>query len=366
MTTALEENQTRLVAFAQAELGQGVAHCQPLRGGGSDRQYYRLAMGGQTLVGVVGQDLAENRAFLAFTAHFAARGIPVPRIYGVHPQGDMYLLEDLGDATLQERLTAWRALPPGPAGPAQQMEALAQVVWWLPMVQVQGGQGLDYSLCYQGDTLGGLAFRQDVQSFLQEYVGHFARQPAPSAAVLGDVEQLVTELDGLDRSHFCYRDFQTRNIMWPQHSPVFIDYQSGRRGPLAYDLVSLLYSPDTGLDEAARLSLTDTYLASLADVGVRMDREDFWNQVQRFVLVRRMQALGAYTYLARARNKPLLLEKIPATQDTLRALLAQPHFIAHLPALKTWLQRLFVQGEALEKPGLARLDSAPCAPKGKS
>ncbi|MBO7318170.1 MAG: phosphotransferase, partial [Bacteroidales bacterium] len=49
---------------------------QPLTAAGSGRLYYRLQAGGTTLVGVVGESVEENRAFITLSHHLAERGIP--------------------------------------------------------------------------------------------------------------------------------------------------------------------------------------------------------------------------------------------------------------------------------------------------
>ena len=149
--------------------------------------------------------------------------------------------------------------------------------------------------------------------------------------------------------HFCYRDFRTRNIMWVQRDgkegPVFLDYQSGRRGALAYDLTSLLHSPETGADEPLREQLLDLYLDSLAACGVALAREDFLADFYPVVLMRRLQALGAYAELGVTRNRVDYLERIPPAVTALRALLEAGRFGFGLPSLEAWL------GEVLAAPG---------------
>jgi aminoglycoside/choline kinase family phosphotransferase len=315
-----------------------------LAGGGSQREFYRLRAAGRPAVGVIGRNRAEVRAFLGFTRHFAARGIPVPRILGEDAARGLYLMEDLGEVTLADRLRRWRAEPLG-AAPAE--EALTQVVRWLPLIQVRGGAGLDPALFHEGAELDGAAFRADVERFLRHYLPRFVLRPAPlDGAVRAALNALLERLEALPRDHFCYRDFQTRNIMWvaregeAAEGPVFLDYQSGRRGPLAYDLASLLYSPDTGADESLRARLIDAYLAALAGCGAAVERAAFLAGFYPIVLVRRLQALGAYAQLAGERGRSAYLERIPPALADLRTLQAVGRFDFGLPALEAWLARV--------------------------
>jgi aminoglycoside/choline kinase family phosphotransferase len=314
-----------------------------LPGGGSERAFHRLQAAGRPAIGVIGANLAEVRAFLGFTRHFAQQGIPVPRILGEDAARGLYLMEDLGQATLAGRLREWRAAPDGAARARAALEA---VVRWLPEIQVRGGAGLDDTLCWEGRALDGAAFARDVERFLTQYVPRFVLRPTPvDAAVRADLDALLERLDALPRQHFCYRDFQTRNVMWvaregSPEGPVFLDYQAGRRGPLAYDLASLLFSPDTGADEPLREHLLGVYLAALAGQGVAAPREAFLAGFWPLVLVRRLQALGRYAELIAVRKRAGFLEKIAPALAELRALHGAGRFAFGLPALEAWLGRV--------------------------
>jgi len=314
---------------------------EPLAGGGSARRYFRMrslaaAPWGDTVIGVAASSSAEARAFVGITRQLSAIGIPVPRLFGSDEQDGMYLVEDLGDLTLSDRLREWRGQ--GSAGRANAQAALHTTVRWLARFQVRGGRGMDWSLCFEGIELSGEAFRADVNLFFRQYVPRFVLRPGPDAAALADLERLIERLDRLPREHLSHRDFQTRNIMWPDGGPVFLDYQGCRRGPLAYDLASLLYSPDSGLTEPEREPVMSAYLQALAEEGVRQEPDSFRRDFYAVVLVRRLQALGAYARIATDENKPEYLAKIPSALATLRELFEAGCISLGLPALEGWLR----------------------------
>ena len=58
---------------------------------GSARKYYRMSGEGGTVIGCIGTNPAENRAFLALDAQFCDRGLHAPAVYGVSPDGMAYL-----------------------------------------------------------------------------------------------------------------------------------------------------------------------------------------------------------------------------------------------------------------------------------
>jgi aminoglycoside/choline kinase family phosphotransferase len=326
-----------LRAFAASTLGAPPGRVQALAGGGSDRRYYRLWVGEASAIGAISENPAELRAFLAFTRHFAAKGIPVPAIRAADERRGLCLLEDLGPLTLRDHLAALRKRPDGDA---RRLAALEAAVRWLPVIQVRGGEGLDYSACIADAEMGPTTYEADIRLFLDQFVRRYAPTASGRGGAPAALEALAARAAALERSHFCYRDFQTRNIMWRQERPVFIDYQSGRRGPLAYDLASILYSPDSGLEEPDRARLIGAYLEALGGCGVRPGEEAFLDSLYPLVLLRRMQALGAYARLAAEKGKRSYLRLIPASLDTLRAFVEVSPIGAEIPALRDWLLRV--------------------------
>ena len=66
---------------------------------GSNRRYFRLT-GTPTLIGVSGESVEENRAFLYMAEHFRRKGLPVPEVFIRSEDEVYYLQEDLGDTLL--------------------------------------------------------------------------------------------------------------------------------------------------------------------------------------------------------------------------------------------------------------------------
>ena len=87
------------------------------------------------------------------------------------------------------------------------------------------------------------------------------------------------------------------------------------------------------------LVLSDIHanLEALTEVGAPQQRETFLAGFYPLVLMRRLQALGAYGRIGLQGGKPQYLQKIPPALETLRELLAAGHFQMGLPALEAWL-----------------------------
>ena len=61
---------------------------------GSHRRYFRLTGGNISIIGVLGTDLDENRAFITLSRHFKEKGINVPTVLAVSEDGMSYIQED--------------------------------------------------------------------------------------------------------------------------------------------------------------------------------------------------------------------------------------------------------------------------------
>ncbi|MDX1674011.1 MAG: RNase adapter RapZ, partial [Longimicrobiales bacterium] len=123
-----------------------------------------------------------------------------------------------------------------------------------------------------------------------------------------------------DTDHFLYRDFQSRNIMLREGEPWLIDYQGGRRGALHYDPASLLYDAKAAIPEPVRDALLEHYLDALEEV-IDVDRADFRHRYRGYVVVRMLQAMGAYGYRGFHEGKPRFLQSVPHAARNLELLL---------------------------------------------
>jgi aminoglycoside/choline kinase family phosphotransferase len=324
----------------ETHFGTPPASMLQIEGDGSSRQMYRLiGPDMQTAVGVVGPDPEENRAFLSFTRAFRSIGLPVPEIYGVEEESGIYLEEDLGDTTLFEAVRTAREADPDAAFPAAMIPVYERILEVLPRFQVEGGKVADYTVAYPRAAFD----RQSIMWDLNYFKYHFlklAHVPFNEARLEKDFRRLATFLLGADTRHFLYRDFQSRNVMLRDREPWFIDYQGGRRGALQYDLASLLYDPKVGIPEELRDRWIERYLDHLQQHLPRVDRTRFCQHFRGYVLVRIMQAMGAYGYRGFFERKPRFLQSVPGAIRNIERLLETGFLPVDLPELRGVLERI--------------------------
>ena len=309
-----------LVRLYSARFGRPPRSILEIAGDGSNRSYYRLIGDDlRTAVGAVGPDREENRAFISFTNAFRSAGLPVPELYGQDESIGVWIEEDLGDTTLFNALVEARKREPGSAFPRSILPLYRRVVEVLPRFQVEGGRVIDYSVAYPRDAFDRQSILWDLNYFKYHFL-KLAHIPFNEQRLENDFATLANFLLRADTRHFLYRDFQSRNIMMVDDEPYFIDYQGGRRGAPQYDIASLLYDAKADIPHDVRDELLAHYLDALSQ-HLEFDRKEFVRLYRGYVLVRIMQAMGAYGYRGFFERKPRFLQSVPFAARNIRRLL---------------------------------------------
>ena len=288
---------------------------------GSQRTYLRLSGPRATVIGAVGPDPDENRAFLSFSRSFRGIGLPVPAILAVDEAAGAWLEEDLGDTTLFSALSAARAAGgPDDGFPASMVPVYERVVATLPRFQIEGGRVADFRCAYPRAAFDRQSMLWDLNYFKYHFL-KLAHIPFNEQRLENDFAALADFLLGADTSHFLYRDFQSRNIMLRDGAPWFIDYQGGRRGAPHYDIASLLYDAKADIPEVVRERLLGHYLTAFARLSP-VDETAFRAHYRGYVLIRIMQAMGAYGYRGFYERKVRFLQSVPYAARNIERIVA--------------------------------------------
>ena len=336
----------RLITLAEERFGRRPDGILDLVADGSTRQYFRLVWDAvRTVVGAIGPDRDENRAFLSFARAFRSAGLPVPEIHAEDQEAGVWLEEDLGDTTLFRALTAARVASGPDRFPADIVPLYRRVLAILPRFQVAGHRVVDYRLAYPRRAFDRQSIRWDLNYFKYHFL-KLAGVPFSEQRLEDDFSRLTAHLLQAGADGFLYRDFQSRNIMIRDGEPWFIDFQGGRKGPPHYDVASLLYDAKAAIPRPLRAELLEAYLDALGAL-VPVDRPRFREQLTGFVLVRLMQAMGAYGYRGFFERKRRFLESVPHAARNLDDLLADGLPLA-LPELEQVFRRIVERWAAPE------------------
>ena len=120
--------------------------------------------------------------------------------------------------------------------------------------------------------------------------------------------------------------------------PWLIDFQSGRKGPLHYDIASFLWQASAQYPDALRAILIEEYLDELSTL-IAIDRDQFKEELLLFVLFRMLQVLGAYGLRGLYERKTYFLQSIPLALRQIEQLIDKG-VTKHYPTLKSILSQL--------------------------
>ncbi len=310
---------------------------------GSYRQYYRLSGNSKSAIGVFNPDHKENNAFISFTKHFKSNGLSVPEFYLDDKKSGTYLIEDLGDVSLFSFLSENRNHKEFPEKvTSYYKESLEHLIRF----QFDGSKGLDYSVCYPRNSFDKQSIMWDLNYF-KYYFLKLSKTVFDEQLLENDFNKFAEFLLAAHTNNFMYRDFQSRNIMIKDEKLYFIDYQGGRKGAFQYDVASLLYDAKANLPQKMREELVEFYIHIL-NSKTKINRDEFLRYYHGYVLIRILQALGAYGFRGLYEKKVHFLKSIPFAIKNLNWLLHKKLLPDGLPELQKSLQNI-INNEALSK-----------------
>ncbi len=275
---------------------------QGLKGDGSDRLWSRLSSPDGSIIccenGIHSdfdrgkKNSGEARAMIRIGTHLKAQGIPCSPILAGDSVSGVVLVQDAGDTHLMD-------LAQTLAGDERE-HLYEKIIEVLIRFSQKGIRGFDTAWCWQTPaydkqliiTLECHAF---MERFINGYLGLNEGMERYEAAFRHIADKALTgSVTGL-----MHRDFQSRNIMMVEapgeastknYTPVIIDFQGARRGPLQYDLASLLIDPYTALPHPRQERL----LAYATGLLHREHDPDFATGYTFCAIARNLQILGAF------------------------------------------------------------------------
>lgn len=307
---------------------------ETLRQAGSNRQYFRVLLKDKSfiLTNNPGNN-PENNAFIAFTKHFHAKGIHVPSIEYVEPDQSFYVQSDLGDISLFDIMQK--------EGFSERVKGLFKKTCdALARLQVNGGEGLDYANCIATRSFDKQAIYSDLLYFLYYFV-RALDLPYDKNLLLNDFELLSSYLTQEEHHFFMHRDCQSRNVMIKDGEAYFIDYQGGMQGALQYDIASLLWQARAQMPYGWREELVSYYFDQVNSLlQGKMNKSEFLNNYDGFVLIRMLQTLGAYGFRGLFERKQHFIASIPFALKNLKWFMENKGLPLRLPALKKVLDAI--------------------------
>lgn len=287
----------------------------PLSGGGSERAWYRIQTSQDSIVAVDHGVRADNSwneadAYNAIGLHLKKAGVPVPKIYYYDSFSGQVFLEDLGDTSLEQVIIS--------ENPENALPYYEKIVTDLAHMAVHGAKNFDLAWTYQSKTYNEkLILEKESRYFIKAFINDYMGKAINFDDLKPEFELLAKNTIKHAQTGFLHRDFQSRNIMLKDGKPYFIDFQSARIGPLAYDLASLLIDPYTNIPETTQNQLINLYLQKLAKY-MPVDKKTFLSNYNYCALSRNFQILGAFSHLSQKMKKPSFKQYIKPALKSLK------------------------------------------------
>ncbi len=293
-------------------LGTSDFDISPASSDASFRRYFRVSHAGETHIVMDAPPAQEDTAsFVRVAGLLLAAGLSAPRILAKNAAQGFLLLSDLGDTPYLQVLT----------------EASADRLYGDALSALLRMQQLDTQRLADIPPYGHALLLQEMQLFRDWYLQRHRQlslSPTQSRALAGVFERLAAA--ALDQPRvFVHRDYHSRNLMFmTSANPGIIDFQDAVRGPVTYDLVSLLRDCYIRWPRARVEAWALGYLRAARQAGIvgaaddAPDEETWLRWFDWMGVQRHLKAAGIFARLDLRDGKPGYLDDIPRTLGYVR------------------------------------------------
>jgi aminoglycoside/choline kinase family phosphotransferase len=288
------------------ELRLAPQRIEPASSDASFRRYFRVfGARGTWIVMDAPPEKEDVRPYLKVSQLLESLGVHVPHVHEADSARGLLLLEDLGTTLYLDRLSA--GVDPQPL----YGDALAA----LAAIQLRGAAASHELPPYDSAALGReLALMPEW--FLARHLGLEAT-PAEGELIAQAFAFLIREALA-QPAVFVHRDYHARNLMVvPERNPGVIDFQDALRGPVGYDLVSLLKDCYIAWPRARVVSWVSGYRELLHSQGgaAGASEAQFLRWFDLIGVQRHIKVLGIFCRLWYRDGKPGYLPDLPRTLD---------------------------------------------------
>jgi aminoglycoside/choline kinase family phosphotransferase len=289
--------QARL-AWTRDALGDAAATLEPASADASFRSYWRTHSQGRSWIVMDAPPEREDiRPWIDIGRRLAAAGLNAPAIHAADTGQGFVLMSDLGNELYLPRLRE-----AGPEGLYE--DALDALFAMQSKIDASDLPPYDEARLVQEMELLS-------EWFLQRHLGF-----TPSCEQWDVVESAFRALVENARRQeqvFVHRDYHSRNLLVAEPgAPGILDFQDAVRGPLTYDLVSLLRDCYIAWPEEQVYEWVENYRRRLVEAGMtRVDEETFRRGFDLMGLQRHIKVLGIFCRLWYRDGKKGYLDDLP-------------------------------------------------------
>jgi aminoglycoside/choline kinase family phosphotransferase len=278
--------------------GRPVGPLELVSADASARRYFRLPWGKTTAVAMdAPPEREDTRPFVDVARRLAAAGLDVPTIHQADTTRGFVVMSDLGttpyldrgsqlanDGLMEAAIDALVTMQAGAATaglPTYDSERLSAELDLFPDWYVTRHLGIEPDKPWW----------QHWRSLRERLIEHALEQPAV----------------------FVHRDYMARNLMVTATPPGILDFQDALRGPITYDLASLLRDAFISFPQEREQAWLARYHAAAQDAGLAVpaSRDTLEQDWRLMAMQRHLKVLGIFARLAYRDGKPAYLADAP-------------------------------------------------------
>jgi hypothetical protein len=270
----------------------------PLKGDASFRSYYRVKVNMQSYVVMFAPPVKEGtESFVRIAKAWKQKGLSVPTIHGWDPVRGFVLLSDFGDTLLSDLLTD------------ETVDSLyLRAMQTLHLVQAEEELVLP--------VFDEKHIHTELKIFREWFLEKFLNIKLTQAQtqLLESIASLLVTNSLTQPQVTIHRDFHSRNLMILNENADLgvIDFQDAMKGPISYDLVSLLKDCYINWPAEKVQSWVNYFANSLsAQKNISIKTAIFSTWFDWSGLQRHLKVLGIFSRLKLRDNKPNYIADMP-------------------------------------------------------
>lgn len=246
--------------------------------------------------------------YLKVTSLLEQAGAHVPHVHASDARRGFVVMEDLGNTQYLSLLKTGRGVD----------KLYGDALTTLANIQVRGAQGAQQLKPYDREPL-----ERELNLMPEWFLGkHFGLELTPEErALLTVTNEILINEALLQPQVFVHRDFHSRNLMvLEKGGPGVIDFQDALRGPIGYDLVSLLKDCYISWSRERVERWVKGYRRVLANLGANVGDSEY-QFLRWFDLIgvqRHIKVLGIFCRLWYRDGKVGYLNDLPLTFEYVR------------------------------------------------
>jgi hypothetical protein len=277
----------------------------PASADASFRRYFRIQSAERSFIVMDAPPPQEDvRPFIDVAARITTAGLNAPQVLAADPQQGFLLLTDLGSKLLLPLLREADA----PEADALMRQALQALVQFQTQVSADGLPAYDETL-----------LARDLALFpewcVQREFG--ITWTAAQQATWDRSCRLLIDSALAQPQVAVHRDWMPRNLMVSDPFPGILDFQDAVRGPVTYDVASMLRDAFLSWDEPREIDWAVRWWEQARRAGVPLgdamghDFGECWRALEWMGLQRHLKVLGIFCRLKHRDGKPAYAQDLP-------------------------------------------------------